>query len=66
MVLKTGDKKHHSEVRAKKNQVLGSYSINEPNVAHRSVEYVATSKGFNAIIRQEYRFPGIHKNIKQI
>lgn len=57
----TGDRKHHSEIQAK-DQVLGSYSIIEPNGAHRYVEYVANSNGFNAIVRQEYRFPGIEKH----
>lgn len=56
----TGDRKHHSEIHAK-DHVVGSYSITEPNGAHRYVEYVANSKGFNAIVRQEYRFPGINK-----
>lgn len=57
----TGDRKHHEEFH-KKSQVLGSYSITEPNGAHRYVEYVANSKGFNAVVRQEYRFPGIYKH----
>lgn len=57
----TGDRKHHSETHAN-GHVLGSYSITEPNGAHRYVKYVANSKGFNAIVRQEYRFPGIYKH----
>lgn len=57
----TGDRKQHSEIHAK-DQVLGSYSIVEPNGAQRYVEYLANSKGFNAIVRHQYRFPGIEKH----
>lgn len=57
----TGDKKHHTEIHTN-DQVLGTYSITDPNGAHRYVEYVANSKGFNAIVRQAYRFPGIYKH----
>lgn len=50
----TGDKKHHIETRIN-NQVRGSYSITEPNGAHRFIEYIANGSGFNARVHQEYR-----------
>lgn len=51
--VKTGDIKHHTESR-KENEVKGEYSVVEPNGVIRLVQYIANSKGFNAIVRHQY------------
>lgn len=47
----TGDFKHQTETRAG-DDVLGQYSLIEPDGSRRTVDYAAGAEGFNAIVRK--------------
>lgn len=51
--IETGDIKQHVETRVR-NETRGAYFLIEPNGAGRFVQYIANSKGFNAVVRHQY------------
>lgn len=51
--IETGDIKQHTETRVN-DEVKGAYFLIEPNGVSRLVQYIANSRGFNAVVRHQY------------